>query len=130
MDGEVCRAECSPATTAEGHHISISNFTVLDCSSLVLEKYSLLASALLMLGVELVFSVHSFICFMFSLRQTFLLIWKSVGIRRQTWGMPAIQLLMPYTYTPIPPPIMASDLEPCWTGQGLEPFQPSEEGEG
>lgn len=73
MDGEVCRAECSPTTTAEGHHISISNFTVLDCSSsLVLEKYSLLASALLMLGVELVFSVHSFICFMFSLRQTLL----------------------------------------------------------
>ncbi|XP_016831452.1 ADP-ribosylation factor-related protein 1 isoform X4 [Cricetulus griseus] len=29
MDGEVCRAECSPATPAEGHHIS-TNFAVLE----------------------------------------------------------------------------------------------------
>lgn len=29
MDGEVCRAERSPATTAEGHHISNASFAVL-----------------------------------------------------------------------------------------------------
>lgn len=95
MDGEVCRTECSPATTSEGHHISTSNqsWTV---HPLVLEEYSLLASVLLMLGVKLGLSVHSFICFMFSLRQTFLCVWKSVGIQRQTWGTLTIQIYMPY----------------------------------
>lgn len=67
---------------------------------LVLEEYSLLASILLTLGVELPLSVHSFICFMFSLRQTFLCVWKSVGIQRQTWGTPTIQIYMPYTSIP------------------------------
>lgn len=29
MDGEVCREERSPPTTAEGHHISHASFAVL-----------------------------------------------------------------------------------------------------
>lgn len=29
MDGEVCREKRSPATTAEGHHISNASFAVL-----------------------------------------------------------------------------------------------------
>lgn len=48
-----------------------SNLTVLDCLSPSVEEYSLLTSVLLTLAAELAFSVHSFICFMFSLRQIF-----------------------------------------------------------
>lgn len=93
MDGEVCRAECSSATTAEGHHISNSNFTVLDCSSSPsIGRIFSAGFCPIDAGVELALSVHSFICFMFSLRQTFFCVWKSVGIQRQTWGMLTVQI--------------------------------------
>lgn len=76
MDGEVCRSECSPATTAEGHHINTANFKVLGLFIPWCWKSAPCWLCATDAGVELALFVHSFICFMFSQRQTFLCLEK------------------------------------------------------
>lgn len=78
MDGEVCRAERAPAAAAEGHHVGAA---ALPSGRLVpgaggVACWLLLAAHL---GVGLLcFGVLPFP--LFSRRQTFLYVWKSVGI--------------------------------------------------
>lgn len=74
MDGEVRRAERPPASAAEGHHVGAASSAVSDGSSpRAGGACSLLAPVPLILGVGFALPFGSFICFMFSLRQTFFL---------------------------------------------------------
>lgn len=75
MDGEVCRAERAPAAAAEGHHVGAAALP----SGRLVPGAGGVACWLLVWGVGLLcFGVLPFP--LFSRRQTFLYVWKSVGL--------------------------------------------------
>lgn len=69
MDGEVCRAECAPAAAAEGHHVGAAGTWGTYSWCLSQEHTCQLEPPVLGLGLAL--PLDFFICFVFSLRQTF-----------------------------------------------------------
>lgn len=86
VDGEVCRAECAPAAAAEGHHVGAAALPSGRLVPWCWRSGLLLAPMLLIWGVGLLcFGVLLFT--LFSRRQTFLYVWKSVGIRRLWRGV-------------------------------------------
>ncbi|XP_015423179.1 PREDICTED: ADP-ribosylation factor-related protein 1 isoform X1 [Myotis davidii] len=69
VDGEVCRAECAPAAAAEGHHVGAAGTGGTYSWCLSQEHTCQLEPPVPGLGLAL--PLDFFICFVFSLRQTF-----------------------------------------------------------